>query len=171
VTSLRTLAFPACLAIACSATQARAQTTDRASLDLHASYFTQARSFALSHRVKPGVRLAWQRELWPKLHVGPALGGVVTGNENYFVSGVYALANYSAVESPSFVFEVLLGLGAGYNAPILHGDLKAGFPLVPYAYVGLLGGLRVSQTWVLGLELGGEQITVVDLGLTLHHEY
>jgi hypothetical protein len=143
---------------------------DRAEASLRSAYFINARSFALSHRLKPGLHLEWSRSLDPRFRLGAALGSVLTGNSNYAVAGAYAVGSYTALSSGRFELDARFGLGVGYNAAILHPDLEAGFPVIPYGYLGLLASFRSWQGGRIGVELGDEQLGVVHLGLRLAQE-
>jgi hypothetical protein len=134
-------------------------------------YFGLARSLALEHIVKTSGRLALSVPLSEEFRVGVALSSVLTSSSNYAVTGAYALARYRLWGTEGFDLGALAGLGVGYNAPILHRDLEAGFPLLPYGYLGLEGRFEVAEGWHVGVELGDEQLSVVHFGATFSAAY
>jgi len=132
-------------------------------------YFGRSRSHALPHFLKPAFRLDYSRSLNARWELGFSLKGVGTTNANYGVWSTLGQLGYALVLGNDFRLVALLGLGAGYNAPILHSDLKAGFPIIPYAALGLEPRWRVGQSMELGVSLESEQLTVIQLAMLLSY--
>ncbi len=132
-----------------------------------AAALLQSRSIALEHVVKPSVALRLGTEIVPRLEVGGALSAVVTTDDNYGVWAGYAHGRYRLLGSEAWQWGLSLGVGLGHNAPILHDDLRADLPVLPYAMLStdVLWSLG-SNTW-LGVELANEQLSVLHLGAAL----
>ncbi len=106
-------------------------------------------------------------EVVPQLEVGGALSAVVTTDDNYGVWAGYAHGRYRLLGGSSFQWGLSLGVGLGHNAPILHDDLQADLPVLPYATLATDAVWKVSSKLWLGVELANEQLSVVHLGAAL----
>jgi hypothetical protein len=133
------------------------------------AFFGRGRSLALEHRLKPALRLD---ALWPlatNWELGAAARGVITSSTNYGVWALTGALRYAVLSSQSFALRALLGIGVGYNAPILHSDLEAGFPVIPYATLALQPTFVLAEQLELGIELESEQLSVIHLGAVVNY--
>ncbi len=132
-----------------------------------AAAFIHARSLALPHNVQPSLHVAADHEIVHRLQVGVGGSAVVTNDSNYGVWAGYLRGRSVLYRSPALQWGVTVGVGAGHNPPIIHGDLEADLPVVPYAMLATDLDWRLGRSAWLGLELAGEQLSVVHLGALL----
>lgn len=126
--------------------------------------FLHSRSIALPHLFKPSVQFQGTWPLLERLELGAGAGAILDSNSNYQVAGLYALGRYALVRSDGFEWGISAGLGGGHNAAIIHADLQAKAPIVPYGLIASDASFRLSKGFMLGLELSSEQLSVVQLG-------
>ena len=127
------------------------------------AFFGRGRSYAVEHRLKPALGVD---ALWPLADdwkLGVAANGVVTADSNYGVWSVTARLAFSLIATQRFQLWAVLGAGAGYNAPILHGDLEAGFPVIGYAALAVEPTFHLGDRWDLGVAVEVEQLSVIHL--------
>lgn len=146
----------------------------RPELDVRPGFvaFLKARSLALEHIVKPWLGADWLFPVTDSLKIGPGVRGVTTLDDNYGVWSVQGRASYDLVQREVFNLRATVGLGVGYNPPILHSDLQAEFPVVPYYSASLASSWALSTSssgaqWHLGVGLEHEQLSVVGLAAQL----
>jgi hypothetical protein len=160
----RRLAGVVVLALAGSA-PARADSPLVVDAQLGPAFFMKSRSRAIGHAFKPAGRLGLRAALVPRLEVGGSISGVVDGSEHYRVLGGLAQARLSLWHRPAFSLGATAALGLGYNADILHADLRASAPVVPYGFAALDGRWSIGQRGLLGVEAGWENLSIVRIGL------
>jgi hypothetical protein len=125
----------------------------------------KTKSKAPAHLLKPALRLGVRWQLCDRLEIGGALTGLVSTSEHYRVLGVLGHARYALWQRPRFDLGVSAALGAGTDADILHKDLKASGTILPYGFVALDGRWALGQNWLLGAEVGFENLGMLRLGL------
>lgn len=125
----------------------------------------QARSRALGHGVKPTARLGVRTQIMPRLEVGGSVSALLDTSVHYRVMGGLATARFALWQRPAFSVGAALGLGAGYNADILHSDLDADAPLAPYGMVAMDARWRIGDRWLIGAEAGWDNLSIVRLGM------
>lgn len=117
-----------------------------------------------AHLVKPALRLEARDVVTDRLELGASLGGLISTSEHYRVLGIMAQGRWAVIARETFSLGVFLGLGAGYDADILHTNLVAPHRIAPYYEGGLDARLRFGRTFV-GLESSVENIALVHIGL------
>jgi hypothetical protein len=147
------------------ATSARAESPLVLDGQIGPAFLMKSRSRAIGHGFKPIARLGVRLTLMPRLEVGGALSGLVDSSEHYRVLGAVAHARYALWQRPSFSLGTGLGLGAGYNADILHADLRASAPVVPHGFLALDARWSIGERWLIGAEAGWENLSIVRAGL------
>jgi hypothetical protein len=131
---------------------------------LGAAMLMKSRSKALGHLFKPDLLVSARRTLGERLEAGAALSALIAGSEHYRVLGLLAHARY-AVWRPGRVSLGISGaLGAGHDADILHRDLSADGSVAPYGFVAADGRWAIGQRWFVGLEVGFENLSMLQLG-------
>jgi hypothetical protein len=125
----------------------------------------RSKSKAVGHLLKPHSLLSARRTLWPRLEVGGALTAILDSSEHYRVLGGLALARYAIVDGPGFSLGATAALGLGYDADILHKDLKASSTVIPYGYLATDGRWTLGRRWQLGAEAGWENLSMLRLGV------
>jgi hypothetical protein len=129
-----------------------------------------ARSLALEHNLQPALRLALTvpvGDLGPgQLELGGGASALLSLDASYGVWSMVGVARHALVW-PGLSLGLTLALGAGHNAPILHQDLRAELPIVPYAAIALDALWPLGDGTWLGVELGGAQLSVLHLGAQL----
>lgn len=129
------------------------------------AFLTKSRSRAIGHGFKPIARVGLRMELLPRLEVGGSVSGIVDSSEHYRVLGAVAQGRVALWQRPAFSLGAGLALGTGYNANILHADLRASAPVVPYGFLALDGRWSIGQRWLIGAETAWENLSIVRLGL------
>ena len=149
-----------------AAARARAEGSLVLDGQLGAAYLAHARSHAIGHAFKPAARLGLRRSVSDRLEVGGAISGLLDASEHYRVAGALVHGRLALWRRPAFSLGAGLALGVGYNADVLHGDLRAGaLPVVPYGFVALDGRWSIADRWLVGAEAGWEDLSIVRLGL------
>lgn len=138
-----------------------------ADLSAGPTYLPAARSSAIGHSVKPGVRLGLRVEALPRLELGAALGALLEGNAHYRVLGLLAHGRWALYETAARGFGVGIGLGvgAGHDADILHEDLAADGRVRVYGLAVLDARWLLARRWLLGVEAAWEHLRIARLGL------
>jgi len=140
----------------------------RASADFDAALFLHSRSLAIGHVIKPALRVTVDRRLplfgLSKLRVGGQAFGIVDSSEHYRAWGLMASALYPLVEGALFHLDANLTLGAGLNADILHSDLEADIPVIPYGSLGLRAAFSVYEDIRVGTQIYFTNLSVLSLG-------
>jgi hypothetical protein len=121
----------------------------------------QSQSRAIGHGVKPSAQLGLRTQLAPRLEIGGAISALLDTSHHYRVLGGLAVARFAVWQRPVFSAGATLGLGAGYNADILHADLDAEAPIAPYATVALDARWWLGQRWLIGVEAGWDNLSIV----------
>lgn len=129
------------------------------------AFLMKSRSRAIGHGFKPMARLGLRVEPWPRLEVGGAVSGLVDGSEHYRVLGALAHGRFALWQRPAFSLGAGLALGAGYDADILHADLRSGGAVLPYGFLAVDARWAPGDRWLLGVEAGWENLSIVRLGL------
>ncbi len=141
-------------------------------LRLGAAMLTRSRSKALGNLIKPDARLGARFELRPGLEVGGAITGLIVGSEHYRVLGALAHARYAAWRSARVSLGVAIGLGAGYDADILHTSLHAPNKLAPYGFIAADGRFSLGAgSWFVGAELSWQNLAMVQLGAAVGRSF
>ena len=135
------------------------------------SFFTQSRSNALPHRLKPNLRLSALTSVHKELRLGVELVGVLSESTGYRLLGGTVAGRTHCYNGEVFDLDLLFGVGLGTAPKILSPNLDTESKLAVWANMGLglhwaLPGDIVS----LGMEFLSEQITVVTATavLTIH---
>jgi hypothetical protein len=148
---------------------APARAADNSTLILDAqlgpAFLMKSRSRAIGHAFKPIGRLGLRAQLVPRLEVGGSVSGVVDASEHYRVIGGLAHARFALWQRPALSVGAAAALGLGYNADILHADLRARAPVAPYGCLALDGRWSIGERGLLGVEAGWENLSIVRLGL------
>jgi hypothetical protein len=129
------------------------------------AFLTTSRSLAIGHGFKPAARVGFRFAPRERLEVGGAISGLVDASEHYRVLGVLAHGRFGVWQRPTFSAGAALALGAGYDADILHDDLRGGGGVRPYGFVAVDGRWRVFGRGLVGVEAGLENLSIVRLGL------
>jgi hypothetical protein len=129
------------------------------------AFLMKSRSRAIGHAFKPIGRLGLRAVLVPRLEVGGSISGVIDGSEHYRVLGGLAQARLALWQRPAFSLGATAALGLGYNADVLHADLRAGAPVVPYGLLALDGRWSIGERGLLGVEAGWENLSIPRIGL------
>lgn len=124
----------------------------------------QSRSRAIGHGVKPTARLGIRTQIAPRLEVGGALSALLDTSEHYRVLGGLATARFALWRRPAFSLGAALGLGAGYNADILHSDLDSDAPVAAYGMVAFDARWQLGARWLIGAEAGWDNLSIVRIG-------
>jgi hypothetical protein len=102
--------------------------------------------------------------LGESLGAGAGVSGILHDSEDYQVVGAYGLGRASLWSSGTFEWGAFLGVGVGTNAPILHSDLQADAPLLPFGTLGTEVTWRLNDRLRVGLQASDEQLSVVHVG-------
>jgi hypothetical protein len=132
-----------------------------------AAYLTKARSHTISHLFKPIVRFDLRAEIVSRLEVGGGAVAILSSSEHYRVLGALGEARFALFQAPAFSLGGSAGLGLGYDADILHTDLKAGARIAPYWLVAVDGRWALGDRWLLGVEAGWQNAALLHLGAIL----
>lgn len=127
-------------------------------------FLLRSRSKAVGHAWKPMARVGVRTTLRPRLEVGGTVSGLLDGSEHYRVLGLLAHGRFALLQRPGFSLGASLALGAGYDADILHADLE-GDSVVPYGFFAVDGRWELGRRWLLGVEAGWENVSILRLGL------
>jgi hypothetical protein len=117
--------------------------------------------------LQPSLHVAADVELVHRLQFGVGASAIATTDPSYGVWAAYLRGRSVLYRSAALQWGATLGFGAGYNPPILHADLKAALPVVPYAMLATDCGFSLGHGAWLGAELATEQLSVVHLGAVL----
>lgn len=125
----------------------------------------RSRSRTIGHGIQASARIGVRTEVAPRLELGGSLSALLDTSEHYRVVGGLATARFALWRRPVFSAGAVLGLGAGYNADILHADLDAEAPIAPYGTIALDARWRLGERWLLGAEAGWDNLSIVRLGV------
>jgi hypothetical protein len=129
------------------------------------AFLIHSRSHAVGHAFKPAARFGLRRPVTDRLEVGGSVSGLVDASAHYRVVGALAHARFALWQRPVFSLGGALALGAGYDADILHSDLRATrSPVIPYGFVALDARWSIARRWLIGAEAGWENLSMVRLG-------
>lgn len=126
--------------------------------------FLRSQSLAAQHLFKPSASLRLHFPLDDALWLGAGLSGIATENFDYQVAGAYGVVRYAVVRGATFEWGVNGGLGVGTNPPILYADLESDAPLVPFLSLSTDASWALGDRFRLGVSLGNEQLSVMQLG-------
>jgi hypothetical protein len=130
------------------------------------AFLLQSKSHAIGHAFKPVARLGLRCTLSPRIEVGGAVSGLLDASAHYRVAGAFAHGRLALWRSPSFSLAANLAVGAGYNADILHADLRAGRPpVVPYGFLAVDARWSIGARWLIGSEAGWDNLSILRLGV------
>jgi hypothetical protein len=129
------------------------------------AFLMKSRSKSIGHGFKPMARVGLRVPILPRLEVGATLSGLVDASEHYRVLGLMAHGRFGLWQRPRFSLGAQLALGAGYNADILHADLSASAPVVPYGFVAFDARWALGDRWLCGVEAGSENLSMARIGL------
>jgi hypothetical protein len=153
------------IAILLSGVVARAERRWLVDLQVGPAFLMRSQSHAIGHAFKPMARVGVRYTLTPRIEAGGTLTGLVDADEHYRVWGALAHGRLALWQRPAFSAGAALALGAGYNADILHTDLRAGAsPVVPYGFVAVDARWSIGERWLVGAEAGWENLSIVRLG-------
>lgn len=142
-----------------------------AELQLGGAHLMHTRSNAVGHLFKPQLSVSLRHQVGCRYELGGSLLALLDENEHYRVLGVQATARRDLWMGRAFSWGVLLSLGAGYNADILHRDLKAGAPLALYGSLATDVNWRLHGAWQLGARVGLLNVALINLGLTVGRRF
>lgn len=125
----------------------------------------RSKSKAVGHLLKPHLVATVRRTVLPGLTLGGGVSAILDSSEHYRVLGALAVARYAVVDGPGFSFGPSLALGLGYDADILHDDLRASGKVAPYGFLAADARWNLGTRWQLGAELGWENLSMLRLGL------
>jgi len=129
------------------------------------AFLGHSRSHAVGHALKPAARFGLRRGVGNRLEVGGSISGLVDASAHYRVVGALAHARFAVWRRPAFSLGAALALGAGCDADILHSDLRAKpYPVIPYGFVALDTRWSIANRWLIGVEAGWEELSIVRLG-------
>jgi len=131
------------------------------------AFLTTSRSRAFGHGFKPMARVGLRRAVHQRLEVGVVISGIVDASEHYRMLGAMAHGRLAVWQRPTFSLAAALALGAGYDADILHSDLRGGGGVLPYGFVALDGRWRVLGRGLVGVEAGLENLSSIRLGAVI----
>ncbi len=124
----------------------------------------RSQSHAPKHFLQPdlrvGCRVTW-RERW---ELGASAHGLLAASEHYRVLGVVGQVRFAPIHLTAFSLGISGGLGAGYDADILHASLQAGARVVPYYVVGMDGRWQVGQ-FLFGFEAAYQNAALLQAGI------
>lgn len=155
------------LALASPETPVRGQAPSILDAQVAPAFLMRSRSLAIGHAFKPMVRVGLRWPVLTRIEVGGALLGLLDASEHYRVLGALAQGRLALWHRPRFSAGAGLGLGVGYNADILHEDLAARAPVVPYGSAALDARWRLGHRWLLGVEAGWDNLSIARLGLLI----
>ncbi len=135
------------------------------------AFLMKSRSKSIGHGFKPMARVGLRVPVLPRMEVGAALSGLVDASEHYRVLGLMAHGRFALWQRLTFSLGAQLALGAGYNADILHTDLSARAPIVPYGFVAVDARWTLGNRWLLGVEAGSENLSIARFGLLVGYRF
>lgn len=163
----RRRAFLAVAVVLLAAAPARAESDVILDGQIGPAFLMKSRSSAIGHSLKPMGRVGLRVALLPRVEVGVSASGIVDSSEHYRVLGALAHGRLALVHRPAFSLGAALGLGAGYDADILHGDLTATAPVAPYGFLAIDARWTVGGRWLIGAEAGWDNLSILRLGLVV----
>lgn len=128
------------------------------------AFLTTSGSHAIGHMFRPTARLGARASLGERLELGGAALALLVASEHYRVLGALAHARYGLWMRPGFSVGASAALGAGYDADILHADLRADGRVAPYGFVALDARWALLGSWLMGVEAAWENRAAVSLG-------
>jgi len=132
---------------------------------LGAAFLLHSRSHAIGHAFKPTARFGLRGRVGDRLEVGGSISGLVDASAHYRVVGALAQARFAVWRRSAFSLGGAIALGAGYDADILHADLRAKpYPVIPYGFLALDARWSIADRWLIGAEAGWEDLSIVRLG-------
>jgi len=126
----------------------------------------RSQSHALRYLWKPdlrlGARVAWN-DRW---EFGAALDALLDASAHYRVLGLMAHARFAPIRVASFSLGASAGLGAGYDADILHSSLVGTERVVPYEFLALDARWHIHRAF-LGAEVAYQSFALVQAGVVV----
>jgi hypothetical protein len=135
------------------------------------AWLSKSRSHAVPHLFKPSLRLGLRHLFSERLELGGAVTAVLSSSEHYRVLGGMGHARFSVWRRPAFSLGAGAAVGLGYDADILHADLRASGTLAPYGFISVDGRWRLPGRWFFGVEAGWENLAVVQLGALVGRQF
>lgn len=131
------------------------------------AFLGRSRSSAVGHAFKPAARLGARVPLSRRVEAGAAISGIVdlSGSDHYRVVGALGQARMAVWQGATFSLGTSAALGVGYDADILHSDLQADAPVIPYGFLALDGRWNVGRYLLLGTEAAWENLSIIRVGL------
>ncbi len=142
-----------------------------AELQLGGAYLMHTQSKAVGHLFKPQLSLSLRHRAHQRYELGGSVLALLDKNEHYRVLGLQATARRDLWVARTFSWGVLLGLGAGYNADILHRDLNARASLAFYGSLATDVRWQLQGAWQLGARVELVNVALVNLGLTVGRRF
>lgn len=126
------------------------------------SLFTNSRSSAAPHLVKPTVRIDATLELDPRLALGVELAVTVADSKGYALYGGYLLGQATLYQGDLFGLLLTWGAGLGTGPAILASDLLADSDYTLWVLAGLdLRWTVWGDWWDVLVAVRSEHITVI----------
>ncbi len=124
------------------------------------SVFTNSQSFP--HLMQPGVRLQAEYDAFERLRTGVELSGVLAPS-GYRLIGGYVTVAGALYAGSTYRLEIVTGVGVGTAPPILSEDLDTEHGVTVWAQLGLRNRWSVTDSFVLGIDIVDEHLSVVTL--------
>jgi hypothetical protein len=148
----------------CSPTAEAHDTTYSVALKGGVSVFMNAQSSALTHRLKPMVRLEGAFRIKPNFSVAVEFAAAATPEAGYRLLGGYLLGRLHLYQGDIFQFNFSAGGGLGTGARILSADLQAESDVAAWLQAGLqFRWAVITRRLDLGLDLISENISTLGL--------
>lgn len=131
----------------------------------------KSRAKAPGHLFKPDARLGVRLGLSHRLELGGSLTGLLWGSEHYRVLGLLAHGRFAFWQPGRTSLGVSGAFGAGYDADILHKDLRADGKVLPYGFVGLDVRVLLGAGFSVGAEVAFQNLSMLQLGAALTRQF
>jgi hypothetical protein len=131
------------------------------------STFLHSQSYRPAHFIKPSTRVEWAISLDARREVGLEIVGSRSDNENYSLMGALVFARNALYVGSVYDLNLRWGFGLGSGPKILFRDLSYEKAVVPWGQMG------IDMSWVIlpgvrvGTALTNENLSVLNLLLTL----
>jgi hypothetical protein len=130
----------------------------------------KSQSKAPVHLIKPDLRVGGRLLLRERWEMGASVNGLLVASEHYRVLGFMGHVRYAVIDTGSFSLGAAAALGGGYDADILHADLRAAGKVAPYYFVAVDGRFQLDR-FLLGAETAFENLAVLQLGVLVGYRW
>jgi len=139
----------------------------RVGLRAGVSAFLHAQSYRPAHFIKPTTRVEFGHRVAPSREIGIELAGTQSENTNYKLLGFLAFARGALYESSTKELWFRGGFGMGTGPRILFKDLSYEKALIPWGQLSLDMRWRLMPGMHLGTAIAYENLSVINLLLSL----